>query len=69
MRGPIEKRCEHCGQAFLCGQYGCWCNAVSVTEAQYEWIAVRYRECLCPTCLGNVSRGVLGPPPTQDSQT
>jgi len=57
----IEKRCERCGQLFSCGGYGCWCTQVPVTDWQFDWIAERFRECLCPACLERVSMGLLGP--------
>ncbi|TAL08998.1 MAG: hypothetical protein EPO02_11345 [Nitrospirae bacterium] len=49
-----EKHCERCGQSFPCGGYGCWCTDVPVTERQYDRIAARYRDCLCPLCLQQV---------------
>jgi hypothetical protein len=55
-----EKRCARCGQPFLCGGYGCWCTKVPVTDRQYDWIAERYRDCLCPACLAQVSSGGVG---------
>jgi hypothetical protein len=61
MRGPIQKRCERCGQEFECGQYGCWCNRIVLTERQYEWIAARFDDCLCPACLSLMSAGAIGP--------
>jgi Cysteine-rich CWC len=57
------KTCEVCGLAFSCGGYGCWCGEVAITERQMDWIAAKYRDCLCPACLQKVSRGELGPAP------
>lgn len=62
MRGPVQKTCEACGERFECGQYGCWCCTVPVTEQQMDWIAIRFRDCLCRVCLGKISAGELGPP-------
>ena len=56
-----EKHCGRCSQPFACGEYGCWCKEVPVTEWQYDWIAARYKDCLCPVCLAQVSSGQVGP--------
>ncbi|MBH0182000.1 MAG: cysteine-rich CWC family protein [Nitrospira sp.] len=60
MRGPVQKTCEHCGQVFQCGGYQCWCGSLGVTEQQMDWIAARYKDCLCPACLGKIARGEPG---------
>ncbi len=62
MRGPVTKTCGHCGQAFECGQYGCWCGTLGITDRQMDWIAARFEDCLCPICLQQVGLGKLGPP-------
>lgn len=62
MGGPIEKSCGHCGQRFECGQYGCWCGKVRLTDRQFDWIAARFQDCLCSDCLEQVRAGLLGPP-------
>ncbi len=59
MRGPVTKTCEHCAQTFECGQYGCWCGQLGITEQQMDWIAARFQDCLCPACLKLVSTGAL----------
>ncbi|MBH0203637.1 MAG: cysteine-rich CWC family protein [Nitrospira sp.] len=61
MRGPVQKICESCGCGFECGGYQCWCGKVGITESQMDWIASRYKDCLCPGCLGKVAAGELGP--------
>ncbi len=61
MRGPVEKVCEHCGEPFQCQGYRCWCETVRITDSQMDWIAARYQDCLCPSCLGRVAAGQLGP--------
>ena len=61
MTGPINKTCGHCGQPFECGQYGCWCGKLGITERQMDWIAARFEDCLCRACLERVRTGVLGP--------
>jgi len=57
-----EKRCARCRQPFRCGGYGCWFTEMPVTDRQFDWIAARYRDCLCPACLEEVRTGVLGSP-------
>lgn len=51
MRGPITKTCDVCRETFTCGQYRCWCGSVGITERQMDWIAARFTDCLCETCL------------------
>lgn len=63
MRGPVQKTCEACGGIFECGQYGCWCCSIHVTEQQMDWIAARFGDCLCPACLNKVTIGALETPP------
>lgn len=60
MRGPITKTCEACGDAFECGGYQCWCGKVGITEPQMDWIASRFQDCLCSTCLLKVGAGDVG---------
>lgn len=60
MRGPIQKACAQCRQTFECGQYGCWCGSVGITEQQMDWIEERFADCLCPVCLGKVAAGGVG---------
>ena len=36
---------------------------LEITEAQMDWIAARYQDCLCPVCLQLVADGKLGPEP------
>jgi Cysteine-rich CWC len=59
MRGPVQKTCEACGLRFECGQYGCWCRNIHITEQQMDWIAARFQDCLCPACLNKVTIGAL----------
>ena len=61
MRGPVTKVCEACHQAFECGQYGCWCTKLNITERQMTWIEQSFHDCLCPVCLQKVVAGELGP--------
>ncbi|MBS0184165.1 MAG: cysteine-rich CWC family protein [Nitrospira sp.] len=68
MRGPVQKTCGRCGQAFQCGGYRCWCGTIGVTEGQMDWIAARYEDCLCPVCLGKIVTGELGSQTAQPDQ-
>ena len=61
MRGPVNKICEACRGAFVCGQYGCWCAQVGVTEAHMKWIEKSFKDCLCAICLKKVISGEFGP--------
>ncbi|HTL60437.1 MAG TPA: cysteine-rich CWC family protein [Nitrospira sp.] len=61
MKGPVTKVCDACHQAFECGQYGCWCTQISITEQQMIWIEQSFHDCLCPRCLQQVAEGKLGP--------
>jgi hypothetical protein len=59
VRGPVAKTCEACGKPFECGQYGCWCGSVGITEKQLDWIEARFKDCLCRVCLEQVKSGSL----------
>jgi Cysteine-rich CWC len=61
MRGPVSKVCECCKEPFECGQYGCWCANMGVTEPQMAWIEQTFHDCLCPRCLQRVVAGEQGP--------
>jgi hypothetical protein len=68
MRGPVQKTCEACGEHFECGQYGCWCCNLPVSEQQMDWIAARFQDCLCPACLNKVITGALDARPLQSTR-
>ncbi|MBA3753679.1 MAG: cysteine-rich CWC family protein [Nitrospira sp.] len=57
----MTKTCEQCRQPFSCGGYQCWCGSEGITEEHMDWIAARFQDCLCPTCLKQVASGALGP--------
>lgn len=61
MRGPVRKTCEECRQPFQCVGYQCWCGRMGITQTQMDWIAARYKDCLCQACLEAIARGKLGP--------
>lgn len=63
MRGTVQKTCESCGQVFECRGYQCWCGKVGITDPQMDWIAARYKDCLCSNCLRKIVTGELGPQP------
>lgn len=61
MKGPVSKVCEYCKEVFVCGQYGCWCAQIKITERQMDWIEKSFHDCLCPRCLHKVVSGEIGP--------
>ncbi|WP_447968420.1 cysteine-rich CWC family protein [Nitrospira sp. M1] len=55
------KSCSRCGVSFGCTSgHDCWCQDVSLTRAQLQWIESRYDNCLCPDCLMAVGQRQLG---------
>ncbi|MDP1767933.1 MAG: cysteine-rich CWC family protein [Nitrospirota bacterium] len=64
----MTKTCEHCHDTFECRGYQCWCGTLGITQQQMDWIAARYKECLCPVCLGKVAAGELGPQSTTHTE-
>lgn len=60
MKGPVMKTCEACGATFQCDGYQCWCGKIGITESQMDWIAARFKDCLCPACLDRVHAGDSG---------
>jgi hypothetical protein len=59
--GPVIKKpgtCESCGQPFACelSLSGCWCSAVTLTEAARADIRAKYGGCLCRACLKQYER-------------
>lgn len=69
MRGSIRKICERCGRSFECGQYGCWCGQLGITERQMVWIERSFTDCLCRECLTKVVTGEEGPMSGPSSST
>jgi len=61
MTRTYPKHCERCGRAFECGLSRCWCKDVPVSDAQYDRIAKRYDDCLCPACLAELTGNISGP--------
>ena len=58
---PLIKReriCESCGDDFSCqlALKGCWCSKVQLDEAARKEIADKYKDCLCPKCLGTFEK-------------
>ncbi|MDH3948184.1 MAG: cysteine-rich CWC family protein [Gammaproteobacteria bacterium] len=49
-----EKRCPRCQRAFECKSGSillCQCQTVLLSPEQLEFIAGKYEDCLCSTCL------------------
>ncbi len=61
MKRRIPKTCERCQQDFICGLFGCWCGELPITDEQYVEISERYHECLCSSCLAELSGRPLSP--------
>ncbi|WP_083940552.1 cysteine-rich CWC family protein [Rudanella lutea] len=54
-------RCPRCHRPFACRAAAirtCQCAAVPLTPAQREYIASRYKGCLCAECLQALAREV-----------
>ena len=67
MKRRILKCCERCQQDFVCGLFGCWCSKVDVTDIQYSKIVAQYHDCLCPSCLSQISGNSHSNPDNQAS--
>ena len=61
MTRTYPKQCGRGGRPFECGLSRCWCKDVSVSDAQYDEIAKRYDDCLCQTCLAELTGNASGP--------
>ena len=51
---PPEKKCNRCGALFVCTPEdvtACHCSKVDLTFEETRYIAGRFGECLCHTCL------------------
>ncbi|UCE63366.1 MAG: cysteine-rich CWC family protein [Nitrospirota bacterium] len=55
MKRRILKRCERCQREFVCGLFGCWCSRMDVTDTHYSNIVAHYHDCLCPSCLSQIT--------------
>ena len=55
----MDKLCGNCGQRFPCGggREPCWCDQVRLNESQLTVVGQTFRDCLCPTCLQQISDG------------
>ena len=51
------KTCESCGETFGCGAKldGCWCADVDLAPALARELKAKYKDCLCPKCLGRMA--------------
>lgn len=55
-----EKKCPRCGKAFECkvGNVSqCHCSNITLTDAERNFIAQRYQDCLCHKCLTDLKQG------------
>ena len=47
------KKCPECGQFFAClGNEDCWCEKLQIQQRDLLFILEKYKDCLCPDCLG-----------------
>jgi len=54
---PLRRRgktCESCGQAFICNEGGCWCDALELAHPALAALRMQYRDCLCEECLKSI---------------
>jgi len=57
-----EVTCPRCKDVFECKMGSitlCHCSNVTLNEAQREYIAFHWNECLCNHCLRDISRMML----------
>ena len=53
------KNCERCGQQFGCtADIRCWCMEVHLSDWKKEQISQEYLDCLCPSCLEAIQKGI-----------
>lgn len=53
-----HKPCARCGKTFECkvGDVAhCHCNTITLTAEQRQFIEAKYHDCLCHTCLLELS--------------
>ncbi|TNF33205.1 MAG: hypothetical protein EP315_08660 [Gammaproteobacteria bacterium] len=58
----VKKSCPRCQQTFQCessGTRSCPCDRIPLNEAQRDYIANHYSDCLCPNCLVDLSKQYL----------
>jgi hypothetical protein len=48
------KASESCGQAFICNEGECWCDALELAYPVLEALRMKYRDCLCEKCLKSI---------------
>jgi len=54
--------CPRCGKQFSCSKSGkCWCYEVILSLDVLEAIEEQFDSCLCPKCLGELSRSKYNP--------
>lgn len=59
MSGERLKRCPRCGTFFTCfGNDDCWCERLQIHKKDLLAIVEKYRDCLCPDCLGEFAERV-----------
>ena len=57
MNESIEKVCPRCGAHFVCTHDAlCQCVGIDLTENARAYLRTHYSDCLCRTCLQEISR-------------
>lgn len=55
------KTCPRCGKPFICrvdDVANCDCRLVKLSDTQYEFIKANYSQCLCLTCLTEITNEI-----------
>jgi len=56
------KNCPACGNPFTCsGDDDCWCENVRINKKELLIVMSKYKDCLCPDCLGKYSETAVDP--------
>ncbi|MBS1617293.1 MAG: cysteine-rich CWC family protein [Bacteroidetes bacterium] len=63
---PLTSRqteCHRCHRSFTCRANdiaNCECKTVTLTDAERRYIAKKYTDCLCATCLKEMKASLAG---------
>ncbi len=55
----VTKQCPRCSSVFICHSgsiLACQCSKISLSDAQREYCARQYTDCLCADCLQLLAR-------------
>ncbi|MBX8632812.1 MAG: cysteine-rich CWC family protein [Thermoplasmata archaeon YP2-bin.285] len=49
-----NKRCELCGNEFVCGGLsGCWCRNISISAERRQILSSIAEDCVCRNCISD----------------